>query len=122
MILDDYDAHHTDEVKAACAEHNVDLRNIQSGQATARTNNPLDVAVYATSKAEGQKAMGRGQATDTRESSTLGGAAERIDKAVRETGRKIIRKGWTESNPLLKGRQKNTRTFHLRYLYYVCTM
>ena len=92
IILDEYDAHHTDEVKAAAHRHNVEIIPVPPGMT--HILQPLDVGVFGPLKRRAREKWVEDKAEGKENADTLSRAVERINEAYHELPSKTITTAW----------------------------
>jgi uncharacterized protein YktA (UPF0223 family) len=100
LILDDYDAHKTSEVRAACEEHHMQLILVPPGETA--TAQPLDVSVMGEIKERARKKWVEDKQQRPQEADTLKRAAERVSEAFEDTSSSNIESSFIKANPVLK--------------------
>ena len=99
LILDEYDAHHTAEVKATAAQHNIEIIPVPPGMT--HILQPLDVGVNAELKRRARKKWVEDKAEGKENADTLSRAAQRINEAYEEVPIEVITKAFTKAVPSL---------------------
>jgi DDE superfamily endonuclease len=107
LILDDYDAHKTDEVLEACKQHNIERILVPAGQ-TAHLQ-PLDVSVNSQIKQKARKSWVKDKEERPLQADTLSRAAERVDVALRDIPKQSIKESFDKAVPVLGRKRKLPR-------------
>jgi hypothetical protein len=99
LIMDDYDAHKTEEVRAALKEHNIEP--IVVPPAMTHLLQPLDVGVNGVLKGRAREKWVEDKAAGKENADTLSRAAERMNEAYHELPRSTITSAFNKAVPIL---------------------
>ncbi|HVW99748.1 MAG TPA: hypothetical protein VHA52_04785 [Candidatus Babeliaceae bacterium] len=99
LILDDYDAHKTDEVKESCRQHNIQIILVPPGQTSHAQ--PLDVSVNSRIKQKARKKWVQDKEERPEEADTLSRAAQRVDMALADIPKETVRDSFDKAVPML---------------------
>jgi hypothetical protein len=99
LIMDDYDAHKTEEVRTAEKKHNIEP--IIVPPALTHLLQPLDVGVNGELKRRAREKWVEDKAAGKENADTLGRAAERMNEAYHELPPSIITKAFNKAVPIL---------------------
>jgi hypothetical protein len=99
LIMDDYDAHKTEEVRGAAERHNTDLIIVPPGMTS--TLQPLDVGVNGELKRRAREKWVQDKAAGKENADTLSRAAQRMNEAYHELPASTFTNAFNKAVPSL---------------------